>query len=178
MNLLTNTTPLALWQDIVKQAENKCSVNLKKELESYLISLLMRYTDKPEVVKEIIATNFLQALSNHKNQRDVLQNIGDQCLLFAGLFPRVAEKRLVKLSYFVGLGQGAYATISSCANDLYDSLALQFVVLMDVLQSIPQERYVLLPLEAYEQWTEVGSQRALKILQGYTNCIPLKIVFP
>lgn len=174
MNLLIHSTSSALWQEVIKQAESKCSVNLKQELESYLISLLMRYTSKPEVATETIATTYLQALSeNQKIQRITLQNVGDQCLLFAGLFPRIAEKRQVKISYFVGLGQGAYATISQCANDVYGLLAIQFVVLMDVLQTIRQGSD-LLPLEAYEQWNEVGSQRALKILQEYSCGLPKK----
>ena len=73
MNLLTNTSPLVLWQDVIRQAEYECSVNLRAELETYLISLLIRYTNKPEVVKEVIATNFLQAISKHmKIKRDTL----------------------------------------------------------------------------------------------------------
>ena len=105
-----------------------------------------------------------------------MKEVGDHCLLFAGLFPRAAEKRLVKISYFVGLGQGAYSTISQCTDDLYGLLALQFVVLTDVLQSIRQG-YDLLPLEAYEQWNDTGSQRALRILQEYTKSTPIKKIY-
>jgi len=174
MNLLTSSSPLTLWQEVVKQAENNCSVNLNQMLEHYLVTLLMRYIAKPEVVHQVIATNYLHALSDNKTARLSLQDVGDQCLIFAGLFPRAAEKKLVKISYFVDLGQGAYATISKCANDVYGLLALQFVVLMDVLQSIRQG-YDLSPLEAYEQWNQVGSERALKILQSYSNHgVPIK----
>lgn len=174
MGLLTSTTSLALWQDVIKHAENRCSVTLEQELEAYLVSLLIRYTNKPEVLKQIVATAFMEALQQRENQRNMsLQYVGDQCLLFAGLFPRIAEKRHVKLSYFIDLGRSSYAAISSKADDLYGSLAIQFVVLMDVLQSIRQYPD-LLPLEAYDQWIEVGSQRALKILGEYTSAIPIK----
>jgi hypothetical protein len=176
MNLLTNSNTQALWQDVIKQAEHQCAIRLQGALESYLISLLMRYTNKPEIVKQIVAIDFLTEISNKKD-RDKLQDVGDQCLLFAGLFPGAAEKRLVKVSYFVGLGQGAYATISQCADDLFNLLALEFVDLMDVLQSIRQGYDDLLPLSAYEQWNDVGSQRALKVLQAYSNAIPLKKIY-
>jgi len=62
MSLLTNTTSIALWEDVVRQAEDDCSVELKKELEAYLVTLLMRYTNHPEVAKKIFATAFLEAM--------------------------------------------------------------------------------------------------------------------
>jgi hypothetical protein len=172
MSLVTSQTSLVLWQDVIKHAENRCSISLKEELETYLVSLLIRYTNKPEVAKQIFATAFLEALQLRERERNTsLQHVGDQCLLYAGLFPHAAEKRHVKIGYFVDLGRAAYANVSR--NDLYSSLALQFVVLMDVLQSIPQYSE-LLPLEAYEQWDDVGSHRALKILQSYTRVGPVK----
>lgn len=174
MHLLINATTPALWHEVVKDAENSCSVSLKGELEAYLIALLMRYTNKPEILKQVLATAFLRALELREMERNMsLQTVGDHCLLFAGLFPRLALSKNVKLRYFVDLGQSAYSAISKETNDLYSSLALQFVVLMDVLQSIRSDPN-LEPLEAYEQWDEIGSQRALKILQSYTNAFPFK----
>lgn len=166
MALVTSGNALALWQETVKQAENRCAVILGQNLESYLVSLLMEYSHKPEIVKQLFAAAFLEAQQMHNNHS--LQKVGDQCLLFAGLFPHATEKRLVKINYFVDLGRSAYISISNTANDLFSSLAYQFVVLMDVLQSI-RPHPDLLPLQAYEQWHELGSQRALKILQEYTK---------
>lgn len=174
MSLLINKSSLALWYEVVKTAENRCSVALQDELEAYLISLLIRYINKPEIAKQIFATAFLKAMQLRKIERNIsLQHLGDQCLLFAGLFPHVAEKHHVKVSYFVDIGQSAYIEISNTTNDLFSSLALQFVALMDVLQSI-RPSPDLLPLEAYDQWNEVGSQYALRILKEYTGGIPIK----
>lgn len=174
MNLLMKDTSIALWQDVVKNAEDNCSIVLKEDLEAYLVYLLVRYTTKPEIAKQILASAFLEALTMRENQRNVsLQHVGDHCLIYAGFFPRLAEKRHVRLSYFVDLGRSAYGTMSRQADDLYWSLAVQFVGLMDVLQSI-RHTPDLLPLEAYEQWEAVGSQRALRMLRQYTGAIPLK----
>lgn len=178
MSLLTGKTSIVLWQDVIRRAENFCSISLKEELEAYLVTLLMRYTTRPEIVKQIIATRFLEGLQLRDYERSVsLQNIGDQCLLLSGLFPHVAEKKHVKIAYFVDVGRTAYSTISKGANDLYSLLALHFVILMDVLQSLRQysrECPDLLPIEAYDQWNEVGSQRALKILRAYSQAVPMK----
>ncbi len=168
MALITQDTSLKLWQEAVREAEQLCKVSLNNQLETYLVSLLIRHTNCPEILKKILATSFLEALDLPMHERAFsLQRVGDQCLLLAGLFPKIAEKKHVKLSYFVDLGRSAYATISLQARDLYWSLACQFVALMDVLQSIRGND--MLPLEAYDQWQSVGSKRALKILESYSQ---------
>ncbi len=180
MNILTNSTPTALWHKVVLEAEETCAVALKEELESYLVFLLMRYTNKPELMKQIVALEFLEGLSlTHAKQFTTLQDVGDKCLLFAGLYPNLADKRLVKISYFVNMGQSAYVQISRKSNDLYESLGKQFVCLMDILQSIRQYTHYpdLLPIQAYELWNDTGSRRALTILQQYTSTQSIPVLF-
>ena len=173
MGIVTSLTSTALWHEIVHEAERACSVSFKEDIESYLVFLLMRYINKPEFVKQIIAMDFLHAVelrSAHREQS--LRDVGDKCLLFSGLFPGIAKTRLVRLSYFVKIGQASYFGISRKNNDLYDHLSNQFVSLMDVLQSIRQssQKYPdLLPLQAYELWSETGSQRAFTMLKQYTQ---------
>lgn len=169
MSLLLQPDSHILWRDVIKGAEDRCAITLKQELESYLVSLMMRFTNQPGVARQVIATAFMEAMQKGELERRVsLAQVGDHCLILAGLFPKAITHRQVKLGYFVDLGRSAYATISQRAYDLYGALALQFVVLMDILQSI-RESPDMLPLEAYELWQEVGSQRALRILKGYSK---------
>ena len=179
MKLLTGSTPIALWRDIIHDAEAVCDAPLQEELESYLVFLMVRYTDKPDIVKQVVAVDFLQGMSLNTNARDIaLQDVGDRCLLLSGLFPSIAQKKRVKMSYFVDLGRGAYDTLSKKNDDLYQLLAKQFVTLMDVLQCIrlhSKEFPDLLPLQAYELWNETGSQRALSVLRQYTSALPLHL---
>lgn len=174
MPLVTNKQVVALWQEVICEAQQQCSIQLNPQLETYLVSLLMRYSNQPELAVRIFATSFLEAQQSRQQKRMAsLQIVGDECLIYAGLFPQAAEKRHVKVSYFVDLGRSAYSAVSQTANDLYWSLAIQFVSLMDVLQAI-RPSSDLLPLTAFEQWEELGSQRAFKILEQYTNGIPIK----
>jgi hypothetical protein len=169
MNAANQSNIVVIWRDVVKGAEDRCQVTLHEEIESYLVSLLIRFTNKPELARAAIANGFLQAIQETELQRRYsLAMVGDQCLLLSGLFPGVAEKRHVKIRYFVDIGRSAYANISNTTSDLYGSLAMQFVMLMDVLQCINQ-RQVLLPLEAYDLWQDLGSRRALRALQSYRN---------
>jgi hypothetical protein len=175
MDLITANSSPILWHDLIKQAEDKCAITLKSELESYLVSLLMRYTAHQGPISTIFATAFLESIKLQPHERQMaLQQIGDQCLLFTGLFPKLAEKRHVKISYFVEIGRTAYSANSFQINDLFNSLSQQFVKLMDVLQPTRSSSDLLLPIEAYEQWVNLGSKRALRILQTYTKVIPFR----
>ncbi|MDR3478684.1 MAG: hypothetical protein P4M14_11710 [Gammaproteobacteria bacterium] len=179
MKVLVSATPVALWREIIHEAESLCGTQLQEEIEAYLVFMLVRYMDKPEMVKQIMATSFLEGLKLSANQREVvLKGVGDTCLLFAGLFPGATEKRLVKIGYFINLGRSAYSNISKSHNDVYGRLTRHFVTIMDVLQSTrcyTKECPDLLPLQAYDLWNESGSQRALGVLKQYTKATPISI---
>ncbi len=175
MQILTHSTDTALWLQMIHDAEASCSVSLNAEMETYLVFLLARYLSRTDLANQRVAPTFLEGMHLSPTLRTVvLQGVGDRCLLLSGLYPRVATKRLVRISYFVNLGRLAYRVISEKENDLYASLEQQFVPLMDVLQSIRQQdmQSCLMPLEAYELWRETGSQYALTILKQYTRGIP------
>jgi hypothetical protein len=178
MKLLINSNSLALWYDIIHDAEASCEIDLKEELEAYLVFLMMRYTTRPEIANQIMAVDFLHSLGLLRPaERELgLQEVGDKCLIYSGLFPTLAEKRLVKISYFIKLGQSAYGHISKTNSDLYGLLAQQFVSLMDIIQSLRQQNESfpdLLPLQAYDLWNETGSKRAFSVLKRYTKSIPV-----
>lgn len=171
MTFLVNDSSQELWYDVIKAAETSCAIKLNREIENYLVTLLIKYTNQPELTHRLFAKRFLEALQSQSTDRfNELRSVGDECLLFAGLYPRAAAHKLVKINYFVDLGRSAYTQLSEhiSVNDLFRRLAYQFIALMDVLQSIRSD-HDLLPLEAYEQWKELGSKRALQILQRYTD---------
>lgn len=169
--LIMESTSLAQWYDLVCQAEGESAIRLHADLESYLVFLLMRFMDHPEWIKSILAMEFLQGIQWSDRSKDILQSVGDKCLLFAGLFAEQTEKRRVQRSYFVYLGQSAYETLAGHTYrvnaDLYYALSDRFVALMDVLQTIRamREPEFLKPLQAAELWHETGSTYALKNLQ-------------
>ena len=148
------------------------------ELESYLVFLLGRFNQRPDIAKSVLATEFLSSLEKtpHK-QRDGLRDVGDKCLLFAGFFPEQAEKKCVKVKYFVELGQTAYIQLAELSKRrsaaLYHALGCGFVNLMEILHVIRGLRAPmadpLTPLQAIELWTDVNSQYALTVLRRRTS---------
>ncbi|MFO7603448.1 MAG: hypothetical protein R6X06_06500, partial [Gammaproteobacteria bacterium] len=102
----------AQWHRLVQDAEAEMGIHLDEDLESYLVFLLMRFTSRPEIAGSILALEFLEG--QHRGgqlQQEQMRDVGDKCLLYAGFYPKRAEKRLVKISYYVSLGRSAYAHI-------------------------------------------------------------------
>lgn len=173
-NIVVPPTTLAGWHALVSEAEHKEQLVLDHELESYLVFLLMRFTERAEFADSILALDFLSTLKTSGNTRhDLLRDVGDKCLLYAGLFPRRAEKRHVPFRYFVDLGQMAYSTLSDLQHEqlapLYKALTEGFVLVMDVLLAIREMacQQHLLPLEAEAIWRDTGSRVAYGVLQRY-----------
>jgi hypothetical protein len=155
------------WQALVAEAEVLAGVQLDEELESYLVFTLMRYLRRPEMAQRILALDFLEAFRHtHPQRSEALRDVGDQCLLYSGLFPRRAEKRRVRVSYYVRLGRSAYQNLADSLNktaDLFAHLAAEFVAAMDTLQAIRvlgQQTTGLLPAQAYELWQDTASRQA------------------
>lgn len=164
--LILEPTPQAQWQALVHDAQAHCGRHLDETLESYLVFLLMRFTDKPHSLARVMASDYLQSQACSGEQRvERLRDVGDHCLLFSGLFPQLAERRLVRVSYFVNLGQSSYQQLSDLLDRswsvVYGHLSAAFVVLMDVLHAMREldGQSVLTPLQAMDLWQDTGSRR-------------------
>jgi len=139
--IITHSTPTEQWQQLVHCAEESCHQDLDEDLESYLVFLLMRQTGNTELADSILASQYLQGMqSEGQNCIQQLQEVGDQCLIYSGLFPKRSRRRLVKVSYYVDLGRSSYIHIAGKMKQgyatLYEHLSEYFVVLMDVLQAM------------------------------------------
>ena len=141
-------TALAEWHGIVAEAEFHTATQLPTEIENYLVCLLMRFTERPELAKSVVALDFLDALqSSGRIQTLQLRDVGDKCLLFSGLFPGVAARRRVAIEYFIDLGRSAYHTIANerSVNEIYSDLSTWFFDLRLVLEGLRQLEESQLP---------------------------------
>lgn len=178
--LVLEPTATAQWQALVSEAEAACECHLNEELESYLVFLLMRFAARPDLAGRVMAVDYLRScLAQGYQQREQLRDVGDQCLLFSGFFPEQAERRLVRISYFVNLGRSAYDMLAqrleNAAAEIYLNLAEGFVNLRDVLQAIREldGEPSLGILQQLELWADTGSRLALKTVQAETDAVPV-----
>ncbi len=178
MQLVMEPTEAAQWHTLVSEAEAAAHTTLDETSESYLVFTLMRFTERPEMAASLVGLDFLESARQAGGQaREQLRDVGDKCLLFSGLFPQLARKRLVKVSYFVDVGRAAYGQLQSRTHqqvaELYGRLQADFVAMMDVLQAMREmggdERLQLDAMGAMELCQDTSSRRAHTTLTRHTR---------
>lgn len=146
--LILHPTDISQWHALVNEAQASTRLILSENTESYLVFLLMRFAQGPKLIESVVAMDFLTSMHKPRSQKvELLREVGDKSLLFCGLFPGMAKKRHVSLSYFSDMGQAAYLTVSELYDnqtaELYLQLSAQFGSLQQILQAMRGE-FVLL----------------------------------
>ena len=175
-DLLLEPTCTAQWYRLLVEAEQRCHQSLNADLESYLIQTLKRYTANTALGDKPLAPEWLECAELSGQMRDErLRDVGDQCLLISGLFPGRAERRLVRVSYYVDVGRTAYhqlsLTLKSATAHLFEQLAHHFIVLTDILLAIRQMngQPALQPLQSLELWSDTGSKVAFESISKHND---------
>lgn len=136
-----------LWQAVVREACARCGQTLDEAQESYLVFVLLRHQRDGQLLARTQALEWLEAQLRVGSARtDALRDVGDRCLLIAGLFPALAQRRRVSVEYFIDLGRGAYQGVAesgrSAYTDLFAQLACTYHQLVQTLRAIRGERIV------------------------------------
>jgi hypothetical protein len=168
---------LEQWRSLVQEAQYQSQLQLHEDLESYLVFLLNRYNTETSLAESRPGFELLQSLSRLSSTRSIqLRDVGDRCLLFAGFFPGIAQRRRVNVRYFVDIGQSAYGQLSMISKDhlvgLYRMLSKQFIDLMKILHEIralAKSDSSFSSLQAIELWSEFNSTAALSTLPQHTQ---------
>lgn len=139
--LILYPTDTCHWHALVNEAQVATRVILNEDTESYLVFLLMRFSQSSTWVESTVALDFLNAMHVHlPRQIELLRDVGDKSLMFSGFFPEIANKRHVTREYYTEMGQAAYLTASeiqsSESRELYYQLSIQFINMQNILQSI------------------------------------------
>lgn len=155
---LQHGTPAELWRTLVREAEGRTGCALDEERESYLVFVLLRHQRDGQLLARTQALEWLHAEAQAGALREeMLRDVGDHCLLIAGLFPALAERRRVTVDYFVELGRSAYLSIAEAGRSAYAALfgqmASSYVELVRTLRAVradvpalaTHERFVLAP---------------------------------
>ncbi len=150
--LILHPTDTSQWHALVNEAQAATRLVLNESTESYLVFLLMRFSQTTQLMESVIALDFLESMRAPGNRQvERLRDVGDKSLLFCGLFPGMASKRHVRLEYFSDMGQAAYLTVSELQEaesaHLYYQLSEQFIIMQNVLQAMRGGGSPLVPLD-------------------------------
>jgi hypothetical protein len=140
-----------LWQGLVHDAGARVGVPLDETRESYLVFVLLRYQRDDSLLVRTQALEWLAAQACSGSQRaDALRDVGDRCLLIAGLYPGLAERRRVGSDYFIDLGRGAYFEVADASRNayatLFEQLACSYHELVRTLRALRGTPEVPLPV--------------------------------
>ena len=149
---LRQGAPAALWQSLVKDGEARAGCALDEECESYLVFVLLRHQREPRFFEQAQALAWLRAQEcTGRAREEALRDVGDRCLLVAGLYPGLAERRRVSADYFADLGRSAYRDLAeagrSATATLYARLAEVYRELVQVLAAA--STLSMMPAEAH-----------------------------
>lgn len=139
-----------LWQGLVHEAEQRVGIVLDETHESYLVFVLLRYQRDDTLVARTQALDWFDAQSRCGTPRaDALRDVGDRCLLIAGLYPGLASRRRVGADYFIDLGRGAYFEVAGASRNayaaLFEQLARGYRELVCTLRAVRGSPQVQLP---------------------------------
>jgi len=141
LETIRNGTPVEIWQGLVQDAYAATGVRLDESSESYLVFVLLRYQNDHQLLTHAQGMDWLLALDQMGTARaDALRDVGDRCLLVAGLFPGLAERRRVSVDYFIAIGRSAYQGVADATRQayatLYAELAHHYGELVDTLSAV------------------------------------------
>lgn len=182
MNIELHLPEAAGWRGLLTQSQQHSHAFLPEAVEEYAVCLLYRMLGSAGENRALSARFARQLLSaGNSNARD-LAAVGDQCLLFAGLFPEHAIRQRIPLSYFVQMGQHAYrehaAKLRGEERAIYQALGEHFVATLDVLLGIRELNEggpCLDGLNAFQLWSEAGSSHGWHTLRQMTDSLPARV---
>lgn len=164
------------WRALLTHAQLSAGVRISPVVEEHLVSLLFRHVGAGTSTRDL-ENGFIDRIDRilHADTSDP-SVVGDQCLLFAGLFPEHAIQKGVPVSYFVEVGRHAFREFASKhKSDIHALLADEFVAAMDTLQTLrvlQSGEPCLDGFNAYNLWHDLGSAHGWRMLRAMTSALP------
>ena len=136
-------TEIAEWRKLVVEGEQRVGFQPTELVENYMVITLNAHTTNTSIASAVIAYDFLENVhvGSAKNAYE-LRDVGDRCLILAGLFPDRAKRKNVSKDYFKNLGENAYYVLSfaklpwECDQTLFYQLFDNFEALIQILKAM------------------------------------------
>ena len=166
-----HTAESAVWHALMTKSQLVSKIQLPHAVESYLSDLVIRAMQ----ARSVSAEQAKDALIFCSEQND-LHQLGDECLVLAGLMPERAIEEEIPVSYFVNVAYRAYSQLGDDGGErIYTALAEHLIDCIDVLHTLRELEVggsCIDPLNAFELWEETGSRHAWQCLARLTDAVP------
>lgn len=122
--------------ELIKEAENKLTINLSHEIEAYIVHVFAHFLDKPHINTEPVGVKLMASANLPVAQRKVLlKDVGDECLLINAM--EWNKRRWPTDTYYAEMGMSAYmnrAYVQRPIEGLFDDLAYEFETATKILR--------------------------------------------
>lgn len=166
-----HTAESAVWHALMTKSQLVSKIQLPHPVDVYLSDLVIRTMQARAVAGE----QAYETLIACSEQND-LHQLGDECLVLAGLMPERAIQEEIPVSYFVNVAYRAYSQLGDdCGERIYTALAENLIDCIDVLHTLRELEVggsCIDPLNAFELWEETGSRHAWQCLGRLTDALP------
>ncbi|MDA0911861.1 MAG: hypothetical protein O2809_09980 [Proteobacteria bacterium] len=139
MVVIANTM-IESFYDLIGEAQKVVGIELDVEIEAFVVYALLRNVNYTELKDMTFAQSLLTGIS-HKNT-DELEKVLDCSLIYAGWYPKRAQKLGLSPSYFSDIGKTAslelayyYRILKSSYQKTYAKISVEFDKLVMLLQS-------------------------------------------
>lgn len=135
----------ATWHQLIQESKERHQLSCDPQIDHYLALMLEACNQNKLPLNRNIAQHFLLAAQTEGRvgiRR--LQSVGDQCLLIAGMFPHLIERKQVNARYIDDIGRIAYHSIAvnpgttkqQLDPELFNQLSYHFKELTQLLSGI------------------------------------------
>ncbi|WP_119328415.1 hypothetical protein [Cysteiniphilum halobium] len=139
MVVIANTM-IESFYDLISESQKVVGIELDVEIEAFVVYALLRNVKYTKLKEMTFAQSLLNGIS-HKNI-DELEKVLDCSLIYAGWYPKRAQKLGVSPSYFSDIGKTAslelayyYRLLKSSYQKTYTKISMEFDKLVMLLQS-------------------------------------------
>ena len=101
-----------MWTTLIREAQHKANLPLEPLVEFYLVSTLDDYVSRPDAFNQSIVLGYLEASEPPDSSYLRMQELGDVCLLMAGLYNDNVRYRGLATGMYDEVGQSAYHHVS------------------------------------------------------------------
>ena len=178
MQLPLYTTETANWYALLNRAQAESNSYFQRDVEDYLVYLLA-YMETELTYRENINIEANGFLPDTPKQRRLskIKDIGEQCLLIAGLFPDHANLTGIPLLFMMEKGCSAYRELANATPEvsLYLYIADNYGKVIDLLQKLGEmcgDYHKLDLIQAVELWQETGSRHGWKMIKKNIGAFP------
>lgn len=175
--VLPCTSLASYFRGAVTKARHNQGLDATDAAEFYVVSVLESFADADQLfgvdeegnrIDEALAISLSKAVESHRHEKiNRFRELGDRSLFISGFFADSLRRRPVGVTYYIDMGQGAYASLAglmrirggNAFREIYAELAERFGQWVEVLREVSEQVQVARPTtdaqtaELYGRWT-------------------------